>query len=173
MIFLQELTAHMIYPSCGRREAMIFLQNLSDRMLPFLWQTGSQNSFAKTGNSHATLTVVDGKPWYFCKTSQTACYTLPVAGGEPWFFCKNLRDCLLPFLSQVGSHDIFAKTWQPACYPSCGRREAKIFLQIPASRMLPFLWQVGSQDIFANTGILHASLHVAGGKPRYLFLLQM
>jgi hypothetical protein len=34
------------------REAEIFLQNLTDHLLPFLWQAGSQDIFAKTCKSH-------------------------------------------------------------------------------------------------------------------------
>ncbi len=193
MIFLQKLTDHLLNLSCGSWEAMIFLQNLSDRMLPFLWQAGSQNSFAKTGNSHATLPVVGGKPWYFCKTWQTARYTLPVAGGEPWHFFKNLTDRLLPscgrrgakaffqkpdrphasFLWQAGSHDIFAKTDRlHAILPVAGGKP-QYFCKNLTVRMLPFLWQAGSHDILAKTGSSHATHDVAGGKPRYFFLLQM
>jgi hypothetical protein len=46
MIFLQELTARMLYPSCGRQEAKIFLQKLTIGFLPFLWQAGSQDILA-------------------------------------------------------------------------------------------------------------------------------
>jgi hypothetical protein len=71
MIFLQKLTDRLL-PSCGRREAEIFLQ--------------------KPDRPHAIL---------------------PVAGGEPCYFCKNLTDLMLSFLWQAGSHDIFAKTDRP------------------------------------------------------------
>jgi hypothetical protein len=49
IIFLQNLTDRMLYPSCGKRGAMIFLQK-PDRphAIPFLWQAGSHDIFAKT-----------------------------------------------------------------------------------------------------------------------------
>jgi hypothetical protein len=71
---------------------MIFLQNLSDRMLSFLWQVGSQDIFAKKGSPRATL---------------------PAAGGDPRYFCKNLTDCLLPFLWQQGAKIFLQKPDSP------------------------------------------------------------
>jgi hypothetical protein len=57
---------------------------------------------------------------------------------------------MLTFLWQAGSHYIFAKSWQTACYPSCGRREAMLFLQKITFLMLSSLWQAGSHDIFVK-----------------------
>jgi hypothetical protein len=62
------------------------------------------------------------------------------------FLQKPNRPLAKPFLWQAGSHDI---------------------LQNRATRMLPFMWQAGSYDSFAKTDNPHATLPVAGRKPRF------
>jgi hypothetical protein len=90
MIFLQKPEQTACYPSCCRWEAMIFLQKLTAHILPFLWQAGSHDSFAKTDSLQATL---------------------PVAGGGAMIFLQKIKtDRMPPFLWKAGSQDIFANT---------------------------------------------------------------
>jgi hypothetical protein len=147
MIFLQKPNSPLakIFPVAGGKPCY-FCKNLSDRMLPFLWQAGSHDSFAKTDRLHAKPFLWQVRAMIFLQKPARLHAILPVAGGEPCYFCKNRH---------------------PICYPFCGRREAKIFLQKQATRMLPFMWQAVSHDIFTKTDSPHATLPVAGGEPQY------
>ncbi len=141
MTFLQKPDRLHGYPSVAGGKPRYFCKNLTERMLPFLWQAWSQDIFAKTWQTACCLSCGRREAMIFLKKPDRPHAILPVAGGEPWYFCKNLTDRMLSFLWQAGSQDIFAKTCK-SHHKNCQTDPLNCFCSCISSFSFPVLNQI-------------------------------